>query len=44
MFKKKTLSLSIAMVAALGSSYVAVAQEDDQLEEVIVTGIRSSLT
>ena len=32
MFKKKTLSLSIAMIAALGSSYVAVAQED-QLEE-----------
>lgn len=44
MFKKKTLSLSIAMVAALGSSYVAVAQEDDQLEEVVVTGIRGSLT
>lgn len=43
MFKKKTLSLSIAMVAALGSSYVAVAQ-DDQLEEVVVTGIRASLT
>lgn len=43
MFKKKTLSLSIAMVAALGSSYVAVAQED-QLEEVVVTGIRGSLT
>jgi iron complex outermembrane receptor protein len=43
MFKKKTLSLSIAMIAALGSSYVAVAQED-QLEEVVVTGIRSSLT
>lgn len=43
MFKKKTLSLSIAMVAALGSSYVAVAQED-QLEEVVVTGIRSSVT
>ena len=43
MFKKKTLSLSIAMIAALGSSYVAVAQED-QLEEVVVTGIRSSVT
>ena len=43
MFKKKTLSLSIAMIAALGSSYVAVAQED-QLEEVVVTGIRASLT
>nr|WP_324258371.1 TonB-dependent receptor [Cellvibrio fontiphilus] len=43
MFKKKTLSLSIAMVAALGSSYVAVAQED-QLEEVVVTGIRGSLS
>lgn len=43
MFQKKTLSLSIAMVAALGASYTAVAQED-QLEEVIVTGIRASLT
>src|SRR5690606_32028002 len=42
MFKKNTLSLSIAMVAALGSSYAAVAQ-DDQLEEVVVTGIRASL-
>lgn len=44
MFQKKTLSLSIAMIAALGSSYVAVAQENDQVEEVVVTGIRSSLT
>lgn len=44
MFKKKTLSLSIAMVAALGSSYVAVAQEDDGLEEVVVTGIRGSMS
>lgn len=44
MFQKKTLSLSIAMIAALGSSYVAVAQENDQVEEVVVTGIRGSLT
>jgi iron complex outermembrane receptor protein len=43
MFKKKTLSLSIAMVAALGAPHLAVAQ-DDQLEEVVVTGIRASLT
>jgi iron complex outermembrane recepter protein len=44
MFQKKTLSLSIAMIAALGSSYLAVAQENDQIEEVVVTGIRGSLT
>ena len=43
MFQKKTLSLSIAMIAALGSAYVAAA-EDDQVEEIIVTGIRGSLT
>lgn len=42
MFQKKSLSLSIAMIAALGSS-VATAQED-QVEEIIVTGIRGSLT
>jgi iron complex outermembrane recepter protein len=44
MFQKKTLSLSIAMIAALGSSYVAAAPEDEQVEEIVVTGIRSSLT
>jgi TonB-dependent receptor len=44
MFQKKTLSISIAMIAALGSSYVAVAQEEDQVEEIVVTGIRGSLT
>ncbi|WP_062063673.1 TonB-dependent receptor [Cellvibrio sp. OA-2007] len=44
MFQKKTLSLSIAMVAALGSAYVAAAPEGEQIEEVVVTGIRSSLT
>lgn len=43
MFQKKTLSLSIAMIAALGSSYVAVAQEE-QVEEIVVSGIRASLT
>jgi len=42
MFQKKTLSLSIAMIAALGAS-AAVAQED-QVEEVVVTGIRGSLS
>lgn len=42
MFQKKTLSLAIAMIASLGSSYVAVAQED-QVEEIVVTGIRGSL-
>ena len=43
MFQKKTLSLSIAMIAALGASTAVVAQED-QVEEIIVTGIRASLT
>ncbi len=43
MFQKKTLSLSIAMIAALGASTAVVAQ-DDQVEEIIVTGIRGSLT
>lgn len=43
MFQKKTLSLSIAMIAALGSSYAAVAQEE-QVEEIVVSGIRASLT
>jgi iron complex outermembrane recepter protein len=44
MFQKKTLSLSIAMIAALGSSYVAAAPQDDQIEEIVVTGIRGSLS
>src|SRR5688572_21241375 len=43
MFQKKTLSLSIAMIAALGASAAVVAQED-QVEEVVVTGIRGSLS
>ncbi|WP_323815963.1 TonB-dependent receptor [Cellvibrio sp. NN19] len=43
MFQKKTLSLSIAMIAALGASAAAVAQ-DGQIEEIVVTGIRASLT
>src|SRR5690554_3078416 len=45
MFHKKTLSLSIAMIAALGASYGVNAQTDDeQIEEIVVTGIRASLT
>lgn len=43
MFQKKTLSLSIAMIAALGSSVVAFAQDEEQVEEIVVTGIRGSL-
>lgn len=43
MFQKKTLSLSIAMIAALGASATGFAQEDN-IEEIVVTGIRSSLT
>jgi len=43
MFQKKTLSLTIAMVAALGSSSLVLAQEEDQVEEIVVTGIRGSL-
>lgn len=45
MFHKKTLSLSIAMIAALGSSFGVNAQaQDEQIEEIVVTGIRASLT
>jgi iron complex outermembrane receptor protein len=44
MFQKKTLSLSIAMIAALGSSAMVFAQDDNQVEEIVVTGIRGSLT
>jgi len=44
MFHKKTLSLSIAMIAALGASYGVNAQTDDeQIEEIVITGIRASL-
>src|SRR5690606_870422 len=44
MFHKKTLSLSIAMIAALGSSYGVNAQtQDEQIEEIVITGIRASL-
>lgn len=42
MFQKKTLSLSIAMIAALGASTAVVAQ-DGQIEEIVVTGVRASL-
>lgn len=44
MFQKKTLSLSIAIIAALGSSSASFAQDEDQVEEIVVTGIRGSLT
>ena len=44
MFRKNTLSVSIAMIAALGASYSAVAQQEEQVEEIVVTGIRASLT
>lgn len=43
MFQKKTLSLSIAMIAALGASATGFAQEEN-IEEIVVTGIRASLT
>ena len=43
MFQKKVLSFSIAMIAALGASNAVVAQEE-QVEEVVVTGIRGSLS
>lgn len=42
MFQKKTLSIAVAMAAALGASF-AVAQED-QVEEIVISGIRASLT
>lgn len=45
MFQKKKLSLTIAMLAALGASYTATAvAQDDELEEVVVTGIRGSMS
>ncbi len=44
MFQNKTLSLSIAVIAALGSSAIVFAQDEDQVEEIVVTGIRGSLT
>lgn len=44
MFKKNTLGLSIAAVASLGTyTLPAMAQMDDALEEVVITGIRGSL-
>ncbi len=42
MFQKKTLSIAVAMAAALGASF-AVAQEG-QVEEIVISGIRGSLT
>lgn len=42
-FKKKLLTTAVASVAA-GVSGMALAQQDNQLEEVMVTGIRGSLT
>ncbi|WP_331345572.1 TonB-dependent receptor [Cellvibrio sp. UBA7661] len=44
MFQKKTLSMAVAMVAAFGAGLPAFAQQDEQIEEVVVTGIRGSLT
>ena len=43
MFQKKTLSMAIAVAAAFGAVLPATAQ-DEQVEEVVVTGIRASLT
>lgn len=42
MFNKKILSLSVAAIIAYGAP--AVQAQDDQIEEVLVTGIRASLT
>ncbi len=42
MFQKKTLSMAVAMAAAFGAALPAFAQED-QVEEIVVTGIRGSL-
>jgi iron complex outermembrane recepter protein len=42
MFQKKTLSIAVAMAAAFGASLPAFAQ-GDQVEEIVVTGIRGSL-
>lgn len=44
MFQKKILSTSIALLAAFGSSVAFAQSDDDALEEIVVTGIRSSLT
>ncbi|WP_049629207.1 TonB-dependent receptor [Cellvibrio sp. pealriver] len=45
MFQKKTLSMAVAMVAAFGAGLPAFAQQqDEQIEEIVVTGIRGSLT
>lgn len=44
MFQKKTLSMAVALVAAFGASLPAFAQDDEQIEEIVVTGIRGSLS
>ncbi len=49
MFQKKLLSTSIAVLASLGVSCVyaadqASSQDDEKIEEIVVTGIRASLT
>ncbi len=43
-FKKKVIATTVASVMAAGFSSVAFAQEDGSVEEVMVTGIRASLT
>src|SRR5690606_14802432 len=43
MFKRSVLSTSIAVAIALSAQSV-VAQDDSTIEEVVVTGIRASLT
>lgn len=42
MFQKKTLSIAVAMAAALGASYNTFAQEGE-VEEIVISGIRASL-
>jgi TonB-dependent receptor len=44
MFHKKILCTSIALLSAFGSSAVMAQSGDDVIEEIVVTGIRSSLT
>lgn len=45
MFTKKLLSTTIAMVAAFGAAQVFAADvKDDGIEEIVVSGIRESLT
>ncbi len=43
-FKKKVIATTVASVMAAGFSSIAVAQDDGVVEEVMVTGIRGSLT